>query len=59
MPEPIPVKVRERRLKGLDEFETPDFVGRMGRVRRRRTLVWWSMLAVATFIGTVLGWLVF
>jgi hypothetical protein len=28
----------KRRLKGLDEFETPEFVGRMARIQRRRKL---------------------
>jgi hypothetical protein len=26
------------RLKGLDEFEKPEFVGRMARIERRRKL---------------------
>ena len=46
-----------RRLKGLDEFETPEFVGRMERVRRRRALTWWSLLVTASLIGAALGWL--
>ena len=46
---------RGRRLKSLDEFETPEFVGRMERVRRRRSIAWWSMLATALIAGAVLG----
>lgn len=36
---------RGRRLKGLDEFEKPAFVGRMARVGRRRKWAWYAMLA--------------
>jgi hypothetical protein len=48
-----------RRLKGLDEFKTPGFVGRMERVERRRKLAWRAMLAVATAIGAGVGLVVF
>ena len=48
-----------RRLKGLDEFETPEFVGRMERVERRRKLAWWSLLATATAIGAGVGLVMF
>ena len=44
------------RLKGLDEFETPAFVGRMARVGRRR-LEWYAMLAVAIALGAAIGWM--
>jgi hypothetical protein len=44
------------RLKGLDEFEAPEFVGRMRRVARRNKLGWWAMLAAAFALGGVIGW---
>ena len=44
-----------KRLKGLDEFQTPGFVGRMERVRRRRRIAWLAMLAAAVVVGAVLG----
>jgi hypothetical protein len=47
----------KRRLKGLDEFETPEFVGRMDRVRRRRQIAWYAMLASAVLIGAAIGWM--
>ena len=47
------------RLKGLDEFEPPEFVGRMGRVERRRKLVWYAMLAGAVVLGAAIGLLLF
>jgi len=43
------------RLKGLDEFETPAFVGRMVRVARRRKLAWYAMLAAAIALGAAIG----
>jgi hypothetical protein len=55
----LQVTPRGRRLKGLDEFETPEFVGRMARVRRRSALTWWLMVAAATLVGGVIGWLLF
>ena len=48
-----------RRLKGLDEFETPDFVGRMARIARQRKLTWFAMLAGAIAVGTIIGWVLF
>ena len=48
-----------RRLKGLDEFERPEFVGRMERIERRRKLAWWSLLATAATLGAGLGLMVF
>lgn len=53
--EVVPMK---RRLKGLDEFETPAFVGRMARVDRRRKLAWYAMLAGAVALGAGIGWVV-
>jgi len=49
------VRNRGRRLKGLDEFEPPEFVGRMARVEKRRKLQWWGMLAGAVVVGLALG----
>jgi hypothetical protein len=51
----IEVTPRGRRLKGLDEFEKPGFVGRMARVERRRKLVWFGMLAVTVATGLMIG----
>ena len=48
-----------RRLKGLDEFETPEFVGRMERVERQRMLAWWGMLVTAVCVGAAIGWVLF
>lgn len=50
---------RGRRLKGLDEFEPPGFVGRMARVERRRTLARWAMIAGGVGLGAALGLLLF
>jgi len=47
---------RGKRLKGLDEFEPPAFVGRWARVERRRRLAWYAMLAVAVALGAAIGW---
>lgn len=47
------------RLKGLDEFETPPFVGRMERVRRLRVWLWRLTLAVGVAVGVLLGLLLF
>jgi len=44
-----------RRLKGLDEFETPEFVGRMERVERGRKLAWYAMLAATIATGVAIG----
>ncbi len=48
-----------RRLKGLDEFESPQFVGRMARVERRRKLAWYAMLAGAVALGGAIGLAIF
>ena len=53
------VQSRGRRLKGLDEFETPEFVGRMARIERRRALAWYAMLSGAIFIGAAVGLVLF
>jgi hypothetical protein len=59
MSKPIHVTPRGRRLKGLDEFETPEFVGRMAHVRRRKALAWWMTVGAAALVGSGLGWLLF
>ena len=51
---PLPAK---RRLKGLDEFVMPEFVGRMGRIARRRRWEWYALLAGAVLVGAGIGWL--
>ena len=55
MKELAQIKPRGKRLKGLDEFENPEFVGRMARVERRRTLTWYAMLAGAVALGSGIG----
>ena len=50
---------RGKRLKGLDEFEQPVFVGRMSRLERRRELVWYAMLAGAVSSGVAMGLMFF
>jgi len=52
---PIQATPRGRRLKGLDEFEKPEFVGRMARVTQRRRIAWLAMLAAAVVVGAALG----
>ena len=52
------VEELRRRLKGLDEFETPEFVGRMAREQRRRA-VSWAMVAGAVAVGAALGLVLF
>ena len=47
------------RLKGLDEFEPPEFLGRMARAERRRKLVWYAMLAGAVVLGAGIGLVLF
>jgi len=56
---PIRVTPRGRRLKGPDEFETPEFVGRMARVERRRRIAWAAMVAGAMAAGAGLGLVLF
>ena len=43
------------RLKGLDEFEKPEFVGGMARIARRRKFKWWAMMAAAFAVGGAIG----
>ena len=43
------------RLKGLDEFEKPEFVGRMARLARRKKFEWWAMMAAAFVVGGAIG----
>ncbi len=45
----------KRRLKSLDEFQSPEFVGRMARVQRRQKLVWNATLLGAVAIGAAIG----
>jgi hypothetical protein len=42
---------RAKRLKGLEEFEKPEFVGRMERAERRTKLEWWAVA-----VGGAIGW---
>ncbi len=56
------VTPRGKRLKGLDEYEPPAFVGRMARVERRRR--WapkarYAMLAGAVVAGVWIGLVLF
>lgn len=46
-----------KRLKGLEEFETPNFVARMARIGRRKKLEWWAMMAAAFAVGGAIGWM--
>lgn len=52
--DPIPMK----RLRGLDEFVKPAFVGRMDRVQRRRRTLWYALLAGVIGIGGIAGWVI-
>jgi hypothetical protein len=49
----------KRRLKGLDEFETPEFVGRMARVEQRHKIAWYAMLTGAVALGAAIGLMLF
>jgi hypothetical protein len=49
----------QRRLKSLEEFETPEFVGRMARIERRRNLTWFAMLGCAVLLGATIGLVAF
>lgn len=55
----VEVRPSGKRLKGLDEFEAPPFVGRMKRVRRLRVWLWRLMLAVGVAVGVLVGLLLF
>ena len=46
------------RLKGLDEFEAPEFVGRMDRIVLKRKLGWWAMMTGGFVAGVSLGLIV-
>jgi len=60
MRKPAEVKlVRGRRLRGLDEFQPPPFIGRMERVERRRRLAWWTLMAGGVALGVGLGVVLF
>ena len=48
---------RRHRLKGLNEFVRPSFVGRMERMRQQRKLQWLAMMACAVVLGGVVGWM--
>jgi hypothetical protein len=45
-----------KRLKGLEEFVKPEFVGRMNRIRRQRRLTFIAMLISAVLTGAAIGW---
>lgn len=45
-----------KRLKGLDEFERPKFVGRMARFQRRQKLEWWGLMLAGVAGGGAIGW---
>ena len=47
----------KKRLKGLDEFEKPEFVGRMARIARRKKFEWWAMMVAAFALGGAIGWM--
>ncbi|WP_037499319.1 hypothetical protein [Sphingomonas jaspsi] len=47
-----------KRLKGLDEFKVPAFVGRMARIQLRRKLAWYAMLAATVAVGVGIGLLI-
>ena len=55
MREPHRVTPRVKRLKGLDEFEPPDFFGRMARMERQRELGWWMLIGGGFVTGVGLG----
>lgn len=47
--------VDAKRLKGLDEFTPPPFLGRMDRVRRRRERLFHATLAITLVAGAAIG----
>ena len=53
------VQNRGRRLKGLDEFEKPTFLGRMARIERGRKIAWYAMLAAGVVAGVWIGMALF
>jgi hypothetical protein len=48
--------IKSKRLKGLDEFEAPEFVGRVARIERRRKLEWWGLMLAGVSVGGAIGW---
>ncbi len=52
-------KPMQRRLKSLDEFEKPDFVGRMDRIERRRRITRYAIVIGGFVLGAVIGLLLF
>jgi hypothetical protein len=44
-----------RRLKGLEEFDAPEFVGRTARIERKRQLIWFALFGGAVMVGTAIG----
>ncbi len=46
---------QRRRLKSLDEFEPPEFLGRMERVERKRGLGRWVLLIAGFGVGVAIG----
>ena len=44
-----------QRLRGLDEFVKPEFVGRMARVAQGRRRTWWALLAATIVAGIAIG----
>ncbi len=49
------VTPRGKRLKGLDEYQPPAFVGRMARVEQRRKWAWYAVLAGTVAVGVGIG----
>lgn len=47
----VPIK----RLRGLEEFVKPQFVGRMARVERARKRAWAMLVAAAIVGGLAIG----
>lgn len=48
---------RGKRLKGLDEFEKPELVGRMDRLQLQRDLAFAAAVFAAVLVGAAIGWL--
>ena len=48
-----------QRLKGLEEFVPPEFVGRMARIERRRLWAFRVSLVVAVGVGVGIGLIAF
>lgn len=54
--DPFALPDRGKRLKGLDELEKPEFVGRMARYQRQQKLAWWGLMLVGVAVGGAIGW---